>query len=351
METFNIAFESCQTANPDQCGCEEVRQADYRGSISVTEGGYTCKVWSQGNIWPGQGLNDGPFCRNPNQIAAKAWCWVDDVDVIWDYCSVPVCSAKKTESSDVSMETGESSFADDVVAGSMTTEVPTPIPGPFTSLKPTLKPQSQTYESAGMGSFSPTELTTQCGSYSVKQADYRGTISTTVDGDECQNWSNQWPHIHNYTPQNYPELKSNYCRNPDHSSHPWCYTINPQKRWGWCDVPLCPESQQQSKEEKKNGVLVVKFVAFGDIPYAKNDRFCLNKQLRELIQQEMDFKFIVHIGDIKPGNETCNSERYSDVAEIIAHQDNALGYDTRDFFMLPGDNEWSDCPDKVQAWR
>ncbi|KAL3788689.1 hypothetical protein HJC23_001888 [Cyclotella cryptica] len=354
VERLEIFSKACPSANSYDCGCEEVRQADYRGSVSVTEGGYTCRVWSQNNIWPNQGLDDGPFCRNPNQIAAKAWCWVDDVDVIWDYCSVPICGAKNSGNSEISMDTGESSFANDAAAGTIRTVVPSPIPIHFSSLKPTLEPQMRTYEATEKLTSSPTALMidkTQCGSYAVRQADYRGEISTTVDGDECQNWSDQWPHVHNYTPKNHPELKSNYCRNPDHSSHPWCYTTNPEKRWGWCDVPLCPENQEQSKGEKSNGVQIIKFVAFGDTPYAKNDRYCLNRQLRELNQQEMDFRFIVHIGDIKPGDETCDSERYSDVAEIISHPDNAIGYDIRNFFMLPGDNEWSDCIDKAQAWR
>lgn len=93
------------------------------------------------------------------------------------------------------------------------------------------------------------------------------------------------------------------------------------------------------------------FVAFGDIPYSKNDRYCLNKQLRELNQAEMDFKFVVHVGDIKPGWEACTEDQYSDVAEIISHPSNALNYDVRDFFILPGDNEWSDCSDMNQAWQ
>ena len=29
------------------------------------------------------------------------------------------------------------------------------------------------------------------------------------------------------------------CRNPDGDSGPWCYTTDPDKRWEYCDVPVC----------------------------------------------------------------------------------------------------------------
>ena len=36
------------------------------------------------------------------------------------------------------------------------------------------------------------------------QADYRGTIATTVGGRECQRWDSQTPHSHSRTAANYP---------------------------------------------------------------------------------------------------------------------------------------------------
>ena len=34
---------------------------------------------------------------------------------------------------------------------------------------------------------------------------------------------------------------SNYCRNPDPTTHsaPWCYTMDPDIEWEPCDIPLC----------------------------------------------------------------------------------------------------------------
>ena len=45
-----------------------------------------------------------------------------------------------------------------------------------------------------------------------KQQDYRGTISTTVGGRECQRWDSNSPHSHSRKAANYPndDLVENY---------------------------------------------------------------------------------------------------------------------------------------------
>eukprot|EP00578_Thalassiosira_sp_NH16_P000352 CAMPEP_0181138278 /NCGR_PEP_ID=MMETSP1071-20121207/34160_1 /TAXON_ID=35127 /ORGANISM="Thalassiosira sp., Strain NH16" /LENGTH=367 /DNA_ID=CAMNT_0023225101 /DNA_START=46 /DNA_END=1145 /DNA_ORIENTATION=- len=95
----------------------------------------------------------------------------------------------------------------------------------------------------------------------------------------------------------------------------------------------------------------ISFVAFGDIPYTKDQRYCLNKQLRQLDQEQMGFKFMAHVGDIKWGKTLCYESSFSDISEIFTHPSNALNYDARDCFFVPGDNEFQDCQDVDQAWR
>ncbi|XP_029449955.1 plasminogen [Rhinatrema bivittatum] len=70
---------------------------------------------------------------------------------------------------------------------------------------------------------------------------YRGNISKTESGLECQHWALQKPHGHGYIPLNFPEkdLKMNYCRNPDGEPRPWCFTTNSSKRWEFCTIPRC----------------------------------------------------------------------------------------------------------------
>lgn len=91
----------------------------------------------------------------------------------------------------------------------------------------------------------------------------------------------------------------------------------------------------------------------GDIPYWPKERYCLNKQLRDLDLScacPSDCpSFVVHIGDIKRGRapyEKCNDAAYRNVAEIFANKKNSKrgGYDPRDVFWTVGDNEWNDCP-------
>lgn len=73
-----------------------------------------------------------------------------------------------------------------------------------------------------------------------KGEDYRGYQTKTVSGRTCAKWTDQSPHEHTRTPQNYPNTglgNHNYCRNPDDNTAIWCYTTDPGKRWELC-VPL-----------------------------------------------------------------------------------------------------------------
>uniref|UniRef100_A0A7S3QCG1 Kringle domain-containing protein n=1 Tax=Chaetoceros debilis TaxID=122233 RepID=A0A7S3QCG1_9STRA len=81
-----------------------------------------------------------------------------------------------------------------------------------------------------------------CGT--LTQSDYRGDISTTEAGVECQQWDEQSPHEHTRTPAIFPSsgLVENYCRNPDGQLRAWCYTTDPNKRWDFCKVPTCEDN-------------------------------------------------------------------------------------------------------------
>ena len=74
--------------------------------------------------------------------------------------------------------------------------------------------------------------------------DYVGHISVTANGRTCQAWALQYPHPHNLSNQDsmFPDGSVadavNYCRNPDDSHGPWCYTTDPNVRWEPCDVPV-----------------------------------------------------------------------------------------------------------------
>ena len=79
--------------------------------------------------------------------------------------------------------------------------------------------------------------------------EYNGRVNVTRYGKVCQTWTSETPHHHTMWKrhQNFPEKNSslarNYCRNPDLNGWkgPWCYTIDPDKRWDYCNVRCCPE--------------------------------------------------------------------------------------------------------------
>ncbi|GAB1300519.1 Plasminogen [Apodemus speciosus] len=59
-----------------------------------------------------------------------------------------------------------------------------------------------------------------------------------------------------YSPSTNPSdgLEENYCRNPDNDEQgPWCYTMDPDKRFDYCDIPECEEECMFCSGEKYEG--------------------------------------------------------------------------------------------------
>lgn len=106
-------------------------------------------------------------------------------------------------------------------------------------LEPT-NPVTPSGNDSGLCVGSNTEI---CGCSIVDQSDYRGTINTTRSGRDCQEWTSDSPHPHDYL-VSYPGTGivggHNYCRNPgSDSGGAWCYTTDPNVQWEYCNVPMC----------------------------------------------------------------------------------------------------------------
>ncbi|ELU14629.1 hypothetical protein CAPTEDRAFT_162027 [Capitella teleta] len=69
---------------------------DYRGSISTTLSGHTCRKWidsSPSQYFTSQfpGIGDHNFCRNPDNRANAPWCFTSNPDVPMEVCAVSKC--------------------------------------------------------------------------------------------------------------------------------------------------------------------------------------------------------------------------------------------------------------------
>lgn len=84
--------------DPSTCSCAD-DQSDYRGEIQTTETGKTCMRWDEQdphshtrtpNNYPGFGLEDNNYCRNPDG-EPRAWCYTTDPGQRWEFCDVSRC--------------------------------------------------------------------------------------------------------------------------------------------------------------------------------------------------------------------------------------------------------------------
>ncbi|CAL8242496.1 unnamed protein product [Merluccius merluccius] len=200
----NIRVEECGIPKCSEEVCMTCNGEDYRGRVDETESGRECRRWDslshpfQGRRYRDKDLKDN-YCRNPNN-QLRPWCYTMETDkrLPWEYCNISVCDPP---------------------------EVPS------------------------------VNITTSC--VRRKAADYRGKVNTTPKGVSCQRWDSQFPHNHTYHPQNYKcrDLKENYCRNPDGSDYPWCFTMDPKQRRANCThIPRCDAGVPQKTEcYKDNG--------------------------------------------------------------------------------------------------
>ena len=100
----------------------------------------------------------------------------------------------------------------------------------------------------------PRELGAECEKKGWESADYRGTVSTTVNGKKCQSWFSITPHNHteydNKNAENNGIGNHNFCRKLEQPKNKktttgglglnqWCYTTDEEVTYEHCKVDIC----------------------------------------------------------------------------------------------------------------
>jgi len=190
------AARSSSVILPPQYCDEKLRgpgSSGYRGCQTITNKGLLCQSWAaqaphahayKPSNYAGWGLGNHNYCRNPgaHDGAGAIWCYTTDHSVRWQTCNpVSTCRADNR---------------DDSLRG--------------------------------------------------RHGDaYRGCQWRTMTGRVCQKWTEQTPHSHTRTPENYPLSglgNMNQCRNPDGAPTIWCYTMDRAMRWETCAPLACNET-------------------------------------------------------------------------------------------------------------
>jgi hypothetical protein len=95
-----------------------------------------------------------------------------------------------------------------------------------------------------------------------------------------------------------------------------------------------------SSVSAQNEILI--FSVMGDIPYSSSEELILQQQIAEHNLYSPS-EFLMHIGDIKGSGSNCAEPYYSRFANYMLELEVPA-------FVIPGDNEWTDCSNPEQAW-
>ncbi|NP_032903.3 plasminogen precursor [Mus musculus] len=252
----------------------------YRGTMSRTKSGVACQKWGatfphvpnySPSTHPNEGLEEN-YCRNPDNDEQGPWCYTTDPDKRYDYCNIPeceeecmYCSGEKYEGKISKTMSGLDCQAWDSQSPHAHGYIPAKFPSKNLKMNYCRNPDGEprpwcfTTDPTKRWEYCdiprcttpppPPSPTYQC--LKGRGENYRGTVSVTVSGKTCQRWSEQTPHRHNRTPENFPckNLEENYCRNPDGETAPWCYTTDSQLRWEYCEIPSCESSASPDQSD------------------------------------------------------------------------------------------------------
>uniref|UniRef100_A0AAY5F5L0 Macrophage stimulating 1 n=1 Tax=Electrophorus electricus TaxID=8005 RepID=A0AAY5F5L0_ELEEL len=232
---------------------------DYRGEVSKTQTGRTCQQWwskfPHDHRWtpsPTNGLELN-FCRNPDGDRIGPWCYTTDPERRYESCNIPQCRDEVCITCNGEDYRGQ---VDHTVNGRECQRWDQQYPHQhiyqpekYITLFISLHSTPSTLHTAYRSSY-----TTNC--FRGRGEDYRGKVNETTSGIPCQRWDAQSPHGHPFYPHTYEckGLEENYCRNPDGSEAPWCFTSVPEMRTALClQIKRCADDVEAEDCYNENG--------------------------------------------------------------------------------------------------
>lgn len=84
----------------------------------------------------------------------------------------------------------------------------------------------------------------------------------------------------------------------------------------------------------------IDFRVMGDVPYTPEQQVSLEQDLADLVASDT---FFVHLGDITSDGSPCTESVYTNMSSTLTAASIPA-------FIVPGDNEWTECADPNQAW-
>jgi hypothetical protein len=96
-----------------------------------------------------------------------------------------------------------------------------------------------------------------------------------------------------------------------------------------------------SMSTSPDGEEALTFYVTSDIPFSGQEEQLLSQHLKSLDKRG---KFFVHLGNIQDITRTsCSKYQYENVADILMESPLPV-------FVLPGQEDWTNCPDQDRAW-
>ncbi|CAG0880043.1 unnamed protein product [Cyprideis torosa] len=192
---------------------------EYIGTLSMTSTGKQCQRWYRnlphqpfGAATRDENFPDGSvsgalnYCRNPDGDPKGPWCYTTDGETKIDYCEVPFCpEANRT--------------------------------------KPTVEEPSlqDLHQDNSVSEFNLQCIPGEHGNL------YLGFKNVTVSGRSCRPWNDEDIEYEstNFKDEDRKNAWKNFCRYPpaleaSWKQAVWCFTLDPEVPWDYCDVPRCP---------------------------------------------------------------------------------------------------------------